>query len=99
VDQAPHPDNEPGKSYQTDERRRAAALTACEGLPTEWLERGVVGELYKFVALIALADKMADRTDGFVRNPEGWWDEHVRGGLDALNRIAAPGKRGGATIQ
>lgn len=88
----PHPDNEPGKSYDEDDRRRAAALTACAGLPTEWLERGLVGELYKAIALLALADKMAERIDGDVRHPERWWNDHVRGTLDGLNRIATGAK-------
>jgi hypothetical protein len=86
-----HPNNEPGKSYDIDDRRRTAALAACEGLPTEWLERGFVGELYKFIALISLADHMAARSDGYVRIPEIWWREHVRGGIDGLNEIATAG--------
>lgn len=85
-----HPDNEPGKSYDVDDRRRAAALKAVEGLPTEWLERGIVNDLYKFTAVLALADRMSERVDGYVKTPTGWWDEYVRGGLDALNNLADP---------
>ena len=84
----PHPDNEPGKSYDVDDRRRAAALAACEGFPTEWLERGLVQELYKFVAMIAVADRMKECRDGNVQTPERWWQEHVRGAIDRLNDIA-----------
>lgn len=85
-----HPDNEPGKSYDVDDRRKMAALKAVEGLPTEWLERGLVNDLYQFVAVMALADKMSERVNGYVRTPSGWWDEYVRARLDALNNIAAP---------
>ena len=83
-----HPDNEPGKSYQVDDRRRAAALAACEGLPTEWLERDFVQEMYRFVALMALADKMQDRDGGNIITPASWWDEHVRGSIDRMNEVA-----------
>lgn len=89
----PHPDNEPGKSYEVDDRRRAAALSACDGLPTEWLERGLVQELYKFVAVIALADHMSARENGSVVVPAMWWKEHVRGAMDRLNEIAEPARR------
>lgn len=92
MDVMAHPDNEPGKSYQMDDRRRAAALSACEGLPTEWLERGLVQELYKFIAVMLLADHMAERRDGFVLTPSGWWDEYVRGSVDRLNDIAKAGQ-------
>lgn len=83
-----HPDNEPGKSYDVDDRRRVAALAACKGLPTEWLERGLVQELYKFVALIALADKMAERRNGYVLSPETWWRDHVAAAIEQINSIA-----------
>lgn len=84
----PHPDNEPGKSYQIDDRRREAALAACNGLPTEWLERGLISELYKFVAVIALVDTMTKDDGGSLRIPRSWWQEHVRKSLDGLNEIA-----------
>lgn len=83
-----HPSNEPGKTYDLDDRRRAAAVEACNGIPTEWLERGFIAELYKTMALISLADHMAERKDGDVRHPERWWREHVRAHIDALNNIA-----------
>jgi len=86
-----HPDNEPGKSYDINERRQAAALAACEGLPTEWLERDLVQELYKFVAMISLADHMATEKNGYVQTPSEWWAQNVRGGIDRLNEIAQPG--------
>lgn len=86
-----HPSNEPGKTYDLDDRRRAAAVAACEGIPTEWLERGFIAELYKTMALISLADHMAERKDGDVRHPERWWNEHVRGQRNALNEIASVG--------
>lgn len=65
-----HPSNEPGKTYDLDDRRRAAAVAACEGIPTEWLERGFIAELYKTMALVSLCDHMAERKDGDVRHPE-----------------------------
>lgn len=74
------------------DRRRTAAIAACEGLPTEWLERGLVQELYKFVAVMALADKMSEHKDGYVRTPDGWWEEYVRGSIDRLNEIAKAGQ-------
>lgn len=83
-----HPENEPGKSYNVDDRRRAAALTACDGFPTEWLERGFVRELYSFAAVMALADTMSRKEDGYVKTPSEWWREHVRGCMDRLNDIA-----------
>jgi len=86
-----HPSNEPGKTYDVDDRRRAAALAACDGLPTEWLERGFISELYKTAALISLCDYIAERKDGDVRHPAGWWQEHIRGHIDALNAIASSG--------
>lgn len=85
-----HPDNEPGKSYDIDERRRLAALNACDGLPTEWLERGFIKSLYAFAACVAVADKMADRVDGQVRIPATWWSDHIRAEIDALNNLANP---------
>ena len=85
-----HPSNEPGKTYDNDERRRRAALNACDGLPTEWLERGLVKELYRAMALIALADKLAEHKEGEVCFQAGWWNAHVRGELDALNNLARP---------
>lgn len=83
-----HPDNEPGKSYDVNDRRLAAALRACEGLPTEWLERGLVQELYKSMSTMALADRTLDRRDGYVLYPERMWQEYVRGTIDRLNEIA-----------
>lgn len=83
-----HPHNEPGKSYDVDDRRRAAALAACDGLPTEWLERGFVKELYGFMGTMALADRMLDRRDGHVLYPERMWQEWVRNTIDRLNDIA-----------
>lgn len=82
------------KSYIDNDRRRAAALSACEGLPTEWLERGLVNELYKAIALLALADRMGERRDGStIVFPIPWWDAHVRGAIDELNLIAEPNNR------
>lgn len=86
-----HPDNEPGKTYDIDDRRRDAAVNACDGIPTEWLERGFIKELYRAMALISLANHMAERKDGDVRCPERWWNEHVGGQIGALNSIASSG--------
>lgn len=87
-----HPDNEPGKTYDVDDRRRAAVLSACEGLPTEWLERGFVKKLYSAVAVFALADKLGDRRGGSIVFPLRWWEDDVRAEFDMLNNIAAPGR-------
>lgn len=87
-----HPDNEPGKSYDLDDRRRAAVLAACEGLPTEWLERGLVAELYKTIVMLALADHIGERSNGSISFPERWWKNHFRGMLDSLNSIATAGE-------
>lgn len=82
------------KSYVADARRQEAALNACRGLPTAWLERDLVNELYKAMALLALADKMGDRpSEAVIQFPIGWWNAHVRGALDSLNLIADPTQR------
>jgi hypothetical protein len=83
-----HPDNEPGKTYDVDDRRRAAALFDCDGIPTEWLEAGFFHELYKFVAVATLCDRMSEVRDGYVRVPAQWWQENIRGSIDRLNEIA-----------
>jgi hypothetical protein len=85
-----HPSNEPGKTYDVDDRRRLAALAACDGIPTEQLERGIVKELYAAPAFLALADKLGKREGLSLIFPVKWWDDCVRGMLDALNNIAAP---------
>ncbi len=79
------------QSYENDDRRRAAALEACKGIPTEALERGIVAELYKLAAVCALAGVMSQRRDGWVVIPSGWWDEHIGEAKDRLNDICEPG--------
>lgn len=86
-----HQDNKPGQSYDVDDRRRAAALAACEGIPTEALERGIVQELYKLAATMTMHDKMAERKDGNVVVSEWIWDEHVRSAINRLNDTCEPG--------
>lgn len=86
-----HPDNEPGKSYDVDDRRRTAALKACDGLPTEALERGIVNELYKAIAYLRLMDHMAERRGGYVLLLERQWLEEVRARINVLNDTVVPG--------
>lgn len=83
--------NEPGKSYDVDDRRRAAALKACEGLPTEALERGLVNELYILAMFTAVMDGMAERRDGCVLIPEHMWARDVRARINILNDCVVPG--------
>lgn len=83
-------DNEPGKTYDIDDRRRAAALEACEGLPTEWLERGFIKQMYTAIAAFSLSNHMGERDGKTISFPEKWWDADIRAQLDALNNIAKP---------
>lgn len=91
MEEALHPSNEPGKSYQIDDRRRSAALVACDGLPTEALERGIVKELYMLAAFIALMNKVADRHNGDLCIPTFMWEENVGAAMNRLNDTVVPG--------
>lgn len=84
-------DNEPGKTYDIDDRRRDAALEACDGLPTEALERGIVKELYKLAAFLTVHDAMAPRERGNVVIPEWIWADNIRGAINRLNLTVDPG--------
>lgn len=88
-----HPDNQPGFTYDVDDRRREAALKACDGLPTEALERGIIKELYTLAASMTVADKMALRKDGSVLIPAHLWEADVRGAINRLNETCVPGHR------
>ena len=79
------------KSYEVNDRRRAAALAACDGLPTEALERGIIKELYKLAAVLVVADKMAMRINGIVRIPIHLWETDVCCALNRLNDTCEPG--------
>lgn len=83
-------DNEPGKTYDVDDRRRAAALAACDGLPTEALERGIVQELYRLAAFITVHDAMAPREKGNVVIPEWIWADNVKTSINRLNLTVEP---------
>lgn len=85
-------DNEPGKSYDVDDRRRAAALAACDGLPTEWLERGFVQRMFTAMAAFALCNHVGERDGKTISFPEQWWDADIRAQLDALNNVANPAR-------
>jgi hypothetical protein len=80
-----HPENKPGQTYDVNDRRRVAALKACDGLPTEALEHGVIKELYSLAALMVVHDKMAERRDGSVVISEAIWQTHIRAAIDRLN--------------
>ena len=88
-----HPDNEPGKSYDDCERRRKAAFNACDGIPTEWLERGLIKQMYATLSVIALADTLKDvDPNGDISFPANWWRHSVREELNKMNAIATAGK-------
>ena len=79
------------KTYTVDDRRRRAALEACDGLPTESLERGIVAALFKAVAMMALLDKMGERTATDISHPIHFWEAHVRSLINELNDMVEPG--------
>lgn len=87
-----HQDNEPGKSYDDSERRRAATFAACDGLPTEWLERGLIQQMYRALAVIALADRLKEPRGGDIVFPATWWQMSVRAEIDKMNAIATGAK-------
>ena len=87
-----HPDNEPGKSYDDCDRRRAAAFNACDGIPTEWLERGLIKQMYAALAVIALADMLKEARGDDIIFPARWWRNSVRAELDKMNEIATAGR-------
>jgi hypothetical protein len=84
--------NEPGKSYEDCPRRREAAFDACDGIPTEWLERGLIKQMYSALAVIALADALKDVEGDDITFPANWWKRSVREELDKMNAIATAGK-------
>lgn len=93
MSESPHPDNEPGKSYDDCPRRREATFKACDGIPTEWLERGLIRQMYAALAVIALADALKDlEPNGDISFPANWWQQSVRAEIDAMNAIASAGK-------
>lgn len=87
-----HPSNEPGKSYDDCQQRREAAFNACDGIPTEWLERGLIKQMYAALAVIALADTLKESASGNIIFPAVWWQNCVRAELDKMNAIATAGK-------
>lgn len=87
-----HPDNEPGKSYDDCGRRREATFNACDGIPTEWLERGLIKQMYAALAVVALADTLKESVNGNITFPAVWWKHAVRAELDKMNAIATAGK-------
>jgi hypothetical protein len=87
-----HPDNEPGKSYEDSPRRREATFNACDGVPTEWLERGLIKQMYAALAVIALADHLKDTSGTDITFPASWWQHSVRAELDKMNDIAKAGR-------
>lgn len=86
-----HQDNEPGKTYDVDDRRRAAALAACDGIPTEALERGIIKELYTIAGFLVVTDAMGERRDGYVLIPEHMWAADIRARINLMNDAVEPG--------
>ena len=78
-----HPDNYT-EQEKANARRIVAAVNACEGLSTEALEQGVIGELRQ--ALGTLLTAAAD-LDAAMDGATGQFDDQ-RAGLDAASRMA-----------